>query len=313
MKYKEEFHKRFLVGLTMKTTPREFDKFLGKYSYYIEQIYFSIPLGEKFHSRIAVQQSFEDEQNVALFWELLEIAKKHGIKLDMVLNTLDLTERDVADAFEALRNHGITLDVITTLDQYYDFLLPHIQGEKLFCSYNNALRGIGDIEKIKHSYDSYVLGNSLMRSIKVHKYVREQLGKEVCLLINNGCSFNCTWCGHSEDGCESAFKRGIEKHTVEYLYAHQGVFPEELRNGTIRMEYINTIKISNRSSDIKYLKRCLDSYINNRLTPYLWISRHNYSLWCKLLWFAPYYRTMSFKAVMAEKQKIYKASLEEEK
>ena len=310
MKYIEEFHKKFLVGLTLKTTAKEFDKFLAEYSYYIEQIYFSIPLGEKFHSRIAVQQSFESEENVALFWQLLEIAKNRGIKLDMVLNTPDLTAEDVSEAFTTLKEHGMELDVITTLDEYYDYLTPHLTNEKIFCSYNNAIRSISDIKKLGHSYDSYVLGNSLMRAKDVHRYIVEELGKKVCLLINNGCSFNCEWCGHSEDGCERAFKLGMKKHTVEYLYAHQGVFPEELRNGTVNMEYIDTVKISNRSSDIRYLKRCMDSYVNNRLRPYLLASRQNYSLWCKLLWFSPYYHKMSFRKIMQEKKKIYEASSE---
>ena len=304
--YNEQFRKKFLVGLTLNTTAKEFDKFLEEYAYYIEQVYFSMPLGDKFHSRIVVQKNFSKKENVELFWELLEISKKHGVKLDMVLNTVDLTSEDVDSAFKALADHNITLDVVTNIDEYYDYLTPHLNGQKIICSYNNAIRSIADIEKLKHTYDSYVFGNSLMRNLKVHKYVCETLKSKVCLLINNGCSFNCAWCGHSTTTCQETYQRNRKKHSVEYLYAHQSMFPEELRNNTIRMEYIDTIKISNRSSGLRYLKNCLDSYINNELKRYIIFNRKNFALWCKLAWFTPHYLFISFKKIMEEKEKIYK-------
>ena len=56
MKNKEFFYKRFSVGLTLDTTLELFEQFLSKYHKYIANFYFSLPMGDKFHSRVNVKQ-----------------------------------------------------------------------------------------------------------------------------------------------------------------------------------------------------------------------------------------------------------------
>ena len=43
------FDKRFSVGLTLDATLAEFEHFLAKYGRVIQNIYFSLPMGDKFH------------------------------------------------------------------------------------------------------------------------------------------------------------------------------------------------------------------------------------------------------------------------
>lgn len=58
--------------------------------------------------------------------------------------------------------------------------------------------------------------------------------------------------------------------------------PFELYDGTLDLSLIDIFKISNRSSGIAYLQKCLDSYINNSTIEYLKTSKRNFSLWCRL-------------------------------
>ena len=54
---------------------------LDEYSWAIENIYFSLPMGDKFHARTRVVDQMRQPETVALFWELLKCIKAHGIKL----------------------------------------------------------------------------------------------------------------------------------------------------------------------------------------------------------------------------------------
>ena len=51
MKDTSFFSKRFSVGLALDTTLDEFNELLDQYAWAIENIYFSLPMGDKFHAR----------------------------------------------------------------------------------------------------------------------------------------------------------------------------------------------------------------------------------------------------------------------
>ena len=56
MKNKDFFYKRLSVGLTLDTSLELFEQLLNKYHKYIANFYFSLPMGDKFHSRVNVKQ-----------------------------------------------------------------------------------------------------------------------------------------------------------------------------------------------------------------------------------------------------------------
>ncbi len=300
---KEFFKKRFLVGLTLDTTIYELNAFLENYSYYIDEVYFSLPLGERFQSRKAIHDQFLKSEKVDLLWQLLDCFKKHNIKLELVLNTVKLNQADIDNSFELLKSQKVTIDSVSIIDDYYDWVIPYISTQKLVCSYNNGIRSKEALGKIKNPYDVYVIGNAAIRDVELHRYIYEHLGKKVSLLLNNGCSFNCGWCGHSKN-CRDVFMNNLSHTSIEQLYAKQSVFPHELRNGVIQHQFINTFKISNRTSSLGYLKKCIDSYINNESASYVQSDTQNFSLWCRLAWFHRYFEKMDYNKVVFEKEKI---------
>ena len=74
-----DFEKRFNIGLTLETSPREFEEFLKKYSRYIHSIYFSPPLGKFYHTRSKVAMQFLIPGKKRAFWKMLGLAKEYGI------------------------------------------------------------------------------------------------------------------------------------------------------------------------------------------------------------------------------------------
>lgn len=301
---KNFFEKKFIVGLTLKTNVEEYNQFLIKYSYYIDRIYFSLPLGARFHSRRHIQKEFDDTRNINLFWNLLLCIKKHNIKLELVLNTLHLTKNDIDDSFNLLKLNNINIDSVSIIDEYYKWVQPYITNQKIICSYNNGIRSIMKLKNIANNYDAYVIGNSAIRNVELHKYINEFKNSQTYLLLNNGCSFECGWCGYSNN-CKEIFNENICKHTIEYLYSRQSFFPSELRSGVIDLNYIDKFKISNRTSDITYLEKCLNSYVNNEIENYIKSDKKYYSLWCRLAWFHPFYNNIDYNKVLIEKDKIF--------
>lgn len=134
-------------------------------------------------------------------------------------------------------------------------------------------------------------------------YLHEQ-GKQTYLLLNNGCSFNCGTCNNVLSVCERSFLKNLEKHTVEYLYALQSIFPHELRDGTIDPTHICCFKISNRSSDLKFLRGVMDSYITGRVDDYVHADKNNYAFWGRAGYFWKYYSTMDLRKIRKYKEEI---------
>ena len=77
------------------------------------------------------------------------------------------------------------------------------------------------------------------------------------------------------------FKINIEKYGPNYVYALQSIYPSELNYilNNIKVP-IESIKISNRTSNYRYLVDCLDSYIDvSDTNKYISIGKNAYRLW----------------------------------
>ena len=295
-----DFTKKFNVGLTLGTTEREFDAFLSEYAPLINQIYFSPPLGDKFHSRAKVYEQFSRAARERLFWKLLKVAQKHKVNLEVVLNTYMLDEDSVKKTAELLQEHGVELNSVCCIDKYYPFATKYFPGKEYVYSYNNGVLTEKKLDFIKGKYDYIVVGSANIRNNDLFAKIKET-GAKVILLLNNGCSFNCPSCAASAN-CKNLFETNLKTHSLDYLYAQQSLMPFELYDGTVNTACVDLYKTSNRSSDLKYLKRVIDSYVNNEYEGYLKKSTSDFALWAKLSHFYPFTRLDIDKILEYKKQ-----------
>lgn len=297
-----DFTKRFNVGLPLDSDEKSLDAFLTEYAKYIDEVYFSLPLGSKFHSRRAIQRQFTSKKVVDKFPRLLGLYRKHGVKLELVLNTNMLTREELQSARDYLDSFSLYPDSVCILEEYAPIIRDIFPNCNYILSYNSCVRTISEVDKVQGEYDSWVVGSAGIRNNEMLKHITSR-GSDVILLINNGCSFNCTWCV-DQANCKPTFDKNKKKHSVEYLYALQSVMPFELYDGTIDVSLVKTFKISNRVSDLKYLKNCLDSYMQNNTTSYIKRSKFNYGLWGRLGWFWKYFPFFSLKRLKKYKEEI---------
>ena len=297
-----ELNKKFNVGLTLDTNRKEFCGFLKDYAPLINQIYFSLPLGQKFHSRLKINRQLSNPSTVKLFWDLLETAREFGVKLELALNTRYLQEGDVCAAAEALERHGVDVHSVTFLAEYYGLIQRYFPDKDYIYSYNNGANVQAKLRQNTDEYAYYVVGNCNVRNHGLCAQMKGD-GKRVILLLNNGCTFNCPCCSSSVL-CKELFNKNLDKHPVEYLYALQSVMPFELYDGTVDVAQIDLFKISNRTSDLPYLKKCIDSYANNETLSYVTKDPKNFALWGRLEHFWHHFPKMQLATVLKYKEEI---------
>ena len=294
---------RFNVGLTLHTTVAEFDRLLSDYGSVIASVYFSLPLGAQFQTRKNIARQFQSKKNVTLFWELLECIRSHGVKLEALFNAYHLTDADICLAAETLDTHGVTIDDVALLDEYYESVRRCFPKQNKIFSYNNGIRTQQEFERVNQAneYDYFVLGSSCIRNADLFQYVHG-VGKKTILLINNACSFNCGWC--KSDTCAQTFENNLLEHDVEYLYALQSIFPCELLDGVIDTSHVDVYKISNRTSDVHFLRNCLESYTSGQVRRFLKEDKNNFAMWGRMGSFWKLFKRMDLERIIAYKQEI---------
>lgn len=299
------FNNAFNVGLTLDTDIKEFDGFLQSYHPYIKSVYFSLPLGMRFHTRIIIAEQMMLPHKVRLFWLMLDKLREYGIELELLFNTLCLDDKSIAKARELLEKHDISVDSVCFLGRYYESVVKYFPDKKYIWSFNNGLRSSAEFDKIigRQKVDTVVLGSNFIRDDSFFRHVKEQ-GKEILLLLNNGCSFNCATCNNTGSCCQKTFERNLKEHSVEYLYALQSIFPDELYDGTIDASHIDYFKISNRGNKLSFLREAMDSYINRRVRCYLDKDCNSYAYWGRAGYFWKYFPSMRLDKIIEYKQSI---------
>lgn len=294
---------QFNVGLTLHTTVAEFDRLLSDYGSMIASVYFSLPLGPHFQTRKNIERQFHSKKTIALFWELLECIQAHGVKLETLFNSYRLTNEDVRRAAEVLDAHGVKVDCVGLLDEYYGVVSECFPAQEKIFSYNNGIRTPREFDaaNAKNAYDYFVIGSAAIRDNNMFHHVHGA-GKKTIMLLNNACSFNCGWC--KADACEQTFLENCKEHSVEYLYALQSVFPCELLDGVIDASAIDLFKISNRTSDIHFLRNCLESYVGGEVRRFLREDKNNFAMWGRMGLFWKHFKRMDLERVIACKQEI---------
>ena len=301
-----DFNKKFNIGLTLETNLKEFEAFLKEYHQYIHSIFFSPPVNKYFHTRSKVYKMFFLPGKKKLFWDMLKLAKQYGIELELLLNTLVLDDDMIEKASLVLVNHGIEVDSVCFLKQYYESVLKYFPDKKYILSFNNGFRIAKEIDNIIENYkfDTLVLGSAFIRNNRLFSHLAS-CGKEVYLLLNNGCSFNCTTCNNVGTVCSHFFKENLKKHSLDYLYALQSIFPYELHEGIIDTTNITCFKISNRSNELKFVKNVIDSYMENEVEKYLKKSKDSYAYWGRAGYFWPHFKKINLENVLFYKAKLF--------
>ena len=308
-----DFSKKFNIGLTLDTSLGEFKSFLDEYHPYIHSFYFSPPISRFFHTRTVVANEFLIPGKKRQFWRMLELIKEKGIELELLLNTLRLDDELIKKASEELSSHGIEIDSVCFIRGYYDSVLKYFPDKKYILSFNNGYQKKSEIDAVieECKVDTFVLGSLFIRNNSFFSYLNER-GKEVYLLLNNACSFNCETCNNVQSVCDKAFIENRKTHSVEYLYALQSIFPYELTDGTIDTEKVKCFKISNRSSNLKFIRGALDSYIGGEVRKYVMKDKNNYAFWGRAGFFWRHFKSMDLDVILSEKEKILR-SLKKEK
>lgn len=299
------FHKKFSVGLSLDTTLPEFESFLDRYQDYINNFYFSLPLGDKFHARTRVVEQMRDPETVALFWQLLRRIRDHGIKLELVLNNGNVSGEDIERAARMLREHGIRVDMVGITDDIYEEVRAAFPARELVFSFKNHTHTRQDFAALTHHYDEIVLGRQNIRNTRLFSFIRRELGAGVVLLLNNGCSHICGGCTTLRN-CHRAYYQARFRHDPEYLYALQSILPWEIHSGLLDVSDVKLFKISSRNASVRYLEDALHSYIFCEEDSYIRQDRSNYMLWARLAWHVEHYRHFSLDRIRAYKARIYR-------
>lgn len=300
-----DFQNKFNIGLTLETNLSEFDTFLKKYHSYIHSFYFSLPLGPLYHTRTKVAAEFMIPGKKKLFWQMIERIKEYDIELELLFNTLRLNDELICRAADALEEKRVMVDSVCFLAPYYDAISTYFPEQKYIWSFNNGFRSKEEIYSVLENYraDAVVLGSLFIRNNSFFKELAER-GTPAYLLLNNGCSFNCDTCNNTQSICSAAFEKNLEKHSVEYLYALQSIFPRELHDGIICAKDIKCFKISNRSSNLRFIQNAMDSYMHNEVLRYVKEDKNNLALWGRAGYFWKYYKQMDIDRVIKYKEEI---------
>lgn len=304
MKNNDFFYKRFSVGLTLDTSLSSFETFLDKYSKYISNFYFSLPLGDKFHARENVVKQMQNPSKVDLLWKMLKMIKSYGIKLELVLNNGNVTEKDICSSMQLLDEHGISIDLLGITDDIYTDVKKYFPNQELVYSFKNRSHTKKEFKEASGHYDEIVLGRQNIRNYELFAYIKTQLNSKVVLLINNGCSHICGGCTTLEN-CHSSYYRAKLNYSPEFLYALQSVMPYEIHENLLDLSNVDLLKISSRNASLQYLSDCMNSYINCIEDAYIEKSCNNYLLWGRLAWHVEYYDVFSLKRIRDYKALIY--------
>lgn len=299
------FEKKFSLGLVLNADLACLERFLSDFHPYIDNFYFSLPLGDKFHSRRRVASQFHDADVVRAFWLQLQLIQSVGIGLEVVFNTPDLCDRDVESGKSLLADHGVAPDKVGLVDALYDAVGRWFPGQKRVYSFNNFPSSFDDFVAGGHAYDEYVVGRQFIRDTVLWGRIRRELKGRVVLLVNNGCSHICGGC-RGGSHCLDTYQRSLDRYSAEYLYALQSVMPCELRDGWIDADSVDFIKINSRNTDIDYLRKCLESYIQGHEERYLVQNADAYRLWGNLSWHARWFSAFDLRRIKALKTAFWR-------
>ena len=110
----------FSIGLTYDMSRKDFLNILDKYDYYIKEVYFSLPLGDIYHTRRSVAKNLSPKKiSFFDFVSFVKEIKNRNNKLCLALNTHMLNEKDVLSAIDKIYKE-VQIDSIVTFNHFAD-------------------------------------------------------------------------------------------------------------------------------------------------------------------------------------------------
>lgn len=295
-----KLYKKFSFGLSLSINLYQYETILNNYQKYIKEVYFSLPLGDEFHTRKGVISEYSQKDSLEKLFSILELMKKYNINLEVVINQYNIPEEKILVAVEFVKRF-MQIDSICTLDDYIDIIKEKLPDVHMVSSFNNLIVSANDVSNISKKYNEVVVGKNFLRNRKLLEKVKKN-GFLTKLLLNNGCSFNCESCRNGRKNCIKIFENNLKYVDVQNLYAIQSFFPSELHKLKDVVE-IDKFKISSRPCTYEYLNNCLDSYINNNERS-IEKNVQNYHLWGRLAHFMPYYKEFNYKEIRKIKDQL---------
>lgn len=294
--------KKYSIGLSTDITITEYQKLLVQYGDYIDYIYFSVPISDKFQSRKNIYTNFSMEKATFFLREVIDLFKLYNVKIELALNTYQITPEDiklVSNYVEhSLKRMPDAIVSNYSLINKINIFFPNVYN---IVSFNSCIKKELDLMHISNIYDEIVLGSSSIRNYYFWKKVHDYNFK--CrLLLNNGCSFNCGSCANSNK-CFDVFNQNVKRYSIDYLYALQSLYPSEVKKYISTNPYIDGYKISNRNCSFVYLKKCLDGYINgdDKIND----GTEHFYYWARLSHFSKYKHTLNEKKINYFKEIIW--------
>ena len=249
-------YKKFSIGLSLGESISEIDDLLNEYDKWINSIYFSAPLGRKFYSRAKLTEEYDGNEDKLL--TVLRHIKEHQIRLELTLNTRDLTDDELASAVLFFRDNGLNPEEIVCLKGYAGFLRRFCPGCEIKYSFNN--HDI-NIQHADDNFDNVVVGKALLREHEKILLLAKRFN--ITYMLNNGCSFMCSGnCG--AQNCRTVFGEDVRINGLDKVYARSSIFPSELLYILVNWEDAADFKfkISNRPWGLQFTRRALKSYIS---------------------------------------------------
>ena len=251
-----DMHKKFSIGLTLGESLEDIIEFLDQYEKWLSSVYFSVPFGRKFYSRAKLAEEYDGNEDKLL--HVLKCIREYNIRLELTLNTRDLTEEELASAVSYCRDKGFDPEEIVCLREYAGFLRRLCPQSEIKYSFNNHDINMQHIDK---NFDTVVIGKALLRNHDKIQLLAQDYN--ITYMLNNGCSFMCGGnCG--AHNCKDVFDEDIRINGLDKVYARSSIFPSELlyilENWEDAVNY--KFKISNRPWGLDFTKKALDSYIS---------------------------------------------------
>ena len=305
---KKIYEKKFSFGIDLDIELNDYKKIINKYSPYISSVYFSLPNGEVFHTRIKMREEYKKAGAKEKLLNILNLFRSSNIKLEAVINQYNIEKGELKKALCDLDNF-VKVDSICCLDEYVDVILEHYSNNiYLISSFNNNPLHKENINKLNHKYNMIVVGKEFMREPKLLEKIKEQ-NFDVKLLINNGCAFNCGMCRSGRENCIKTFENNKKRFSTEELYAIQSFFPwelDKLMNILGDKNIIDEIKISSRPSTYEYINDCLESYIYNKdVTKYIEKDSYKYHLFGRQSNLIPYFKDFNYDNIEKIKKELW--------
>ena len=306
----EQLHHRFSIAVSFgNILPGDYIRVLKKYKYYIHDVYFSPTESLRFQTRKHIYD-FNATSNTdrrLMLQEVLSFAHDNGIKCCMTLNAPMASVQEQVDLFASYTLFTHIDSVTTTLDVAKQIRQQGFDAP-LTCSYNEAITDISHLHRVldHNIFSSIVIGGRFLRACEIFDLIKSR-GVNTVLMLNTGCCFDCvSFCkSPNQDYCSNLFKKNLYRLGIDFMYAQQSVFPEEIQKYYLPLGTIDVFKLASRPITAEELDRLLQSYCTFDSKSFVEESNMNYHLYGRLAHFMPFYGALNYHTISDIKERIW--------